>query len=590
MKIKNKIKTVALWTDQNLLRLFCGFLLIFIPLYPKIPLAELIPGYIVRMRLEDVFVLVAAGIWGVQVIRKRVKYQSITHVMILLYLVIAFLSLLSAATITQTIPWQPLHLGKSFLHWFRYIEYFTLFFITFSSVESIKHIKTLVKVMIVTLILVVIYGYGQKYHYWPVFSTMNREFSKGIRLYLTEHARVQSTFGGHYDLAGYLVIVLNIVFGLALTCKKKLSKIFLHLTHLLGLWMLILTASRVSFVAYYLGVLSIIFVLSLSQKKLFQKTRYLISKSLLFTILIGMMMISFGQDMRDRLFHVVKDYPQIEQAYSLVEEFVSDTSEEILVITRIKKSTPSGDWIAINSADQSEAERIAAEIDSVLDKTDQRPVSDRPRPDDVYVDVPDRVRVATESASGDTEYIMVDQERTWSDNALKYGLSAAIRLDTLWPNAIKGFKKNPLLGTGYATLNKESAFHFTEAESTDNNFLRALGETGLLGFITFFAIIFINVYLAYQLFKIEISKKENKDTALIVGLAAGYIGLTVGLLINAVYIDIFASSKVAFTYWAVSGIIIALCYQPRFYSGVSNLYPIILYKKYIEILFKRKKK
>ncbi len=590
MKIKNKIKTVALWTDKNLLRLFCGFLLIFIPLYPKIPLAELIPGYIVRMRLEDVFVLIAAGIWGVQVIRKRVKYQSIIHAMILLYLIIAFISLLSAATITQTIPWQPLHLGKSFLHWFRYIEYFTLFFITFSSIESIKHIRTLTKAMIVTLILVVIYGYGQKYHYWPVFSTMNREFSKGIRLYLTEHARVQSTFGGHYDFAGYLVIMLNIIFGLALTCKQKVSKITLHLIHLLGLWMLILTASRVSFIAYYLGILSIIFTLSLTQKKFLHKTGYLISKSLLFSLLIGVMMISFGQDMRDRLFHVVKDYPQIEQTYSLVEEFVGDTYEEMLVITKIKKSKPSGDWVAINSTDQSEAERIAAEIDSVLDKTDQRPVSDKPRPDDVYVDVPDRVRVATESATGGTEYIMIDQERTWSDNALKYGLSAAIRLDTLWPNAIKGLKKNPLLGTGYATLNKESAFHFTEAESTDNNFLRALGETGLLGFLSFFAIVFFNAYLAYQLFKIEISKKESQDSALIVGLAVGYIGLTVGLLVNAIYIDIFASSKVAFTYWAVSGIIIALSYQPRFYSKVNNLYLAVLYKKYIKLLFKRKKK
>lgn len=589
MKIKNKIKKITSWTDQNLLRLFCGFLLIFIPLYPKIPLAELIPGYIVRMRLEDIFVLVAAGIWAIQVIRKKVKYHSITHVMIISYLVVGFLSLLSAATVTQTIPWQPLHLGKSFLHWFRYIEYFTLFFITFSSIESIKHVKTLIKIMMVTLILVVFYGYGQKYHYWPVFSTMNREFSKGIRLYLTEHARVQSTFGGHYDFAGYLVIVLNLVFGLALTCKKKLLKVSLHLIHLLGLWMLILTASRVSFIAYYFGIITILFVLSLIQDKAIRKLNFFLSKTILFTLLIGIMMISFGQDMRDRLFHVVKDYPQIEYTYNLVEEFVTDGSEAVLVFVGIKGSKPSGDWIAVNSSDQSEAERLAAEIDSVLDKTDQRPTSDKPRPDDVYVDVPDRVRVATESASGDTQYIMVDKERTWSDNALKYGLSAAIRLDTLWPNAIKGLKRNPLLGTGYATLNKESAFHFTEAESTDNNFLRVLGETGLLGFISFFTIVLSNFYFAYLLFKTENSAKENRDSGLILGFAAGYIGITIGLLINAVYIDVFASSKVAFTYWAVSGIMIALCYQPRFYSTIKKQKIIVLYKKVKKNLLRRKK-
>ena len=47
---------------------------------------------------------------------------------------------------------------------------------------------------------------------------MNREFSKGMRLYLSEYARVQSTFAGHYDLGAYLVVVLPLalagLFGL----------------------------------------------------------------------------------------------------------------------------------------------------------------------------------------------------------------------------------------------------------------------------------------------------------------------------------------------------------------------------------------
>ena len=36
---------------------------------------------------------------------------------------------------------------------------------------------------------------------------------------------------------------------------------------------------------------------------------------------------------------------------------------------------------------------------------------------------------------------LVEKDRVWSDNALKYGLSMGIRLDTLWPNAVKGFFK-----------------------------------------------------------------------------------------------------------------------------------------------------
>jgi hypothetical protein len=31
-----------------------------------------------------------------------------------------------------------------------------------------------------------------------------------------------------------------------------------------------------------------------------------------------------------------------------------------------------------------------------------------------------------------------------------------------------------------------------------------------------------------------------------------FIAASIGLLINATYIDVFASSKVAFTYWALS--------------------------------------
>ena len=67
---------------------------------------------------------------------------------------------------------------------------------------------------------VAVYGFGQKYLYWPAFSTMNREFSKGWVLYLTEHARVLSTFGGHYDLAAFIMMVLILLWSLFLFCGQ----------------------------------------------------------------------------------------------------------------------------------------------------------------------------------------------------------------------------------------------------------------------------------------------------------------------------------------------------------------------------------
>ena len=180
---------------------------------------------------------------------------------------------------------------------------------------------------------------------------------------------------------------------------------------------------------------------------------------------------------------------------------------------------------------------------NVITATDQQPVSTRPV--DVYVDVPEKVLVATDSG----EMVYVEKERTWSDNALKYGLSFAIRLDELWPNAIRGFQKNPVLGSAYATLNKKEFYQFTEAESTDNNFLRTLGETGLLGFISFYGILLV---IFWQI------KHSSSQDPLVQALNLAFIAASIGLLANALYIDVFASSKVAFSYWALAGTVIAI--------------------------------
>ena len=149
------------------------------------------------------------------------------------------------------------------------------------------------------------------------------------------------------------------------------------------------------------------------------------------------------------------------------------------------------------------------------------------------------------TTSGET--IHVD----YSANALKYGLSVGIRLDTLWPNAIKALKINPLLGTGYSTLVKANVWEFTIAESTDNDFLRMLGETGLLGTVSFLAIFWVIFKTLWRAF---LAASKPFTYAL---FAAG-IGLTAGLLANALYIDVFEASKIAYGYWSLIGLILAL--------------------------------
>jgi len=526
------MKKLLSWLDNNILTILSFFLITFIPLYPKLPLFEAITGYIVRVRLEDIFVFVAFLIFLIQVIRKKATFKSIIFWPMVIYIIIGLLSSLSAIFITKTVPLDKIHIIKLFLHWVRRIEYFSIFFIFFNGIKNIREAKKILFLSLLVVLLVSIYGYGQKYLYWPVYSTMNREFSKGIRLYLTEHARVPSTFGGHYDLAAFLVIFLTTFAGIFLYLKKKILKLLFFSVFLAAYWLLILTASRTSFIAYLVAITVLLLIMSLKKGFKWGIPRWTLL--LTFSLLI---MIFFG-DLSDRFAHIL-GMPEIKKKLKL------DS-----LIRPIRPKPPN----AINLTD---------DIALVMDVTDERPVADKPvtrgkeLPPDVYEDIPDGYNEATESAtiSAELEATLAAElkpkPRTFSENAYKYGLSTAIRFDALWPWAIEGFKRNPLLGSGYSTLSKTSVGQFTEAESTDNDYLRTLGETGLLGFITFFGIIFITL-------RLSIEKIRIKTDPIIFAFLASYIAFTIGLLINALYIDVFVASKIAFTFWSLTGVLLAL--------------------------------
>lgn len=146
---------------------------------------------------------------------------------------------------------------------------------------------------------------------------------------------------------------------------------------------------------------------------------------------------------------------------------------------------------------------------------------------------------------------VVAVERTYSDCTYQYGLSACIRFDTLWPRAVRGFVRNPLLGSGYSTLTKSTKDEFTEAESTDNDFLRNAGESGILGLIGFYGPIFVFLWYAIKTLRED---QEPLVVAFLLGMVAG----SLGLFFNALYIDVFEASKVAFVYWSFMGIAFAL--------------------------------
>lgn len=504
------------WFDTHALGMLAGFLLIFIPLYPKLPLFDIIPGYIVRVRLEDFFVAATVLVWLVQVIRKKAQLHPLMTKLILIYAVIGLLSTLSAIFITKTVPMSDIHIAKAFLHYFRRLEYFSLFFVFYAAVKSVKDAKRYLLIVTITMIAVSLYGYGQKYLYWPVFSTMNREFSKGWRLYLSEHARVPSTFGGHYDAAAFTMMVITILLSFTWFAPSTRVKLLSLVGFLTGFWLLILTASRTSFIAYLAAITVVALITMFIKKWWWPIPRYILV--VLFSMFI---MLSFG-DLAER-------YSQVFGLEKIKTQF-SDT----FLKAKVDKPT--------NGLSTDDLAKVST-------PTDTPPSTTKPLPGDVYENIP--VPVAETDADGNLtgNYKLVS--RTYSDNAYKYGLSAAIRLDALWPRAIAGFKTNPLLGSGYSTLTKEAVGQFTEAESTDNDYLRNLGETGLLGFLSFFAIVTTSIVMAIN------TIRQVKDS-LLKGFLVGFTAATIGLLLNAIYIDVFEASKVAMTFWSLAGIVAAL--------------------------------
>ncbi len=510
------MKRLFSFLDEHILSVIASVLLVFVPLYPKLPLFDVLPGYIVRVRIEDVLIAVAFLIYGIQVARRRAPFWKTPLTLpMLLYILIGALSLLSAIVITHTIPAEAIHIKKGLLHFARRIEYFSLFFIFFASVKSLKQTKFYAFLYLLTIAGVTVYGYGQKYLYWPAFSTMNREFSKGWRLYLTEHARVISTFGGHYDLAAFTMVALTFLWSLFVGLRRKLSKIIIFALLAASFWLIILTASRVSFIAYLIA-LTVVFFIWMFRKG----PKWAFSRWFAATALSILFMLSFG-DLSDRFLTLVKLNDRFDGIHRLLFQPIGTPPEH---------ASPIDDILA-----------------QVTSKSDNPPSTIKPggRPSDVTEDVPTYMNIT----NADGTVVAVPVKRSFSPNALKFDLSTSIRLDVLWPRAWEGFLKNPLLGSGYSTLTKEQVTDFTEAESTDNGYLRALGETGSLGTIAFFAIIvtiFLRSWWALS------GARDPIFFALLVGGMASIVGL----LVNTMYIDIFEASKVALPFWSLSGILL----------------------------------
>lgn len=363
-------------------------ILVFIPLYPKFPLIN-VKGTFVAVRLEDFLLGIYFIIWVYLLYKKELLkglFKEKLNQALLLYFFIGAVSIFSAAFLTHTIKW---HLGV--LHLFRRVELMLLLPAVFMAVRNRWEQKTALLTLSVVLLIVNIYAFGQKYLHWPLVSTTNSEFSKGQILYLTEGARVNSTFAGHYDLAVFLMMALTLMTALFFISKNYKLKAWIGALSLISGFVLVLTAARQSFVAALMGVA---LALILVGKKMF----------IILLIILGIVSVLYPSPLRDRFVAMINVNFQNEGERYIPNNTIQENRSKLNIPTLPNFEASKGaeaTFSASRSAD------IASDIapGEPVDKTD-----------------------------------------------LEVYRSLNIRLNVEWPRAVNAFVKNPVLGTGFSSL------------------------------------------------------------------------------------------------------------------------------------------
>lgn len=473
-----------------------GYIFI-IPLYPKFPIRIIDYTYI-AIRMEDFYIGLVLMVFFIQVIRQKIIFQRKFLILFALFWLAIFSSYLFGALVSKTVIYK--HLG--FLHAIRRIEYMIIFFVAISTSKTRKDFLMFMRYVFTAFFLVGLYGLGQKFLGFPAVQTMNPEFAKGFLLYLTPEARVSSTFAGHYDLAAYLVFFIPIILGFFLG-RHHIRYLGLFL---LALVILILTASRISYGAYLFSTIA--FLIFVKKPKL------------LVGVLIITAILTFTSSNLTSRFA---------KTFQIKQLFVNELTGQVVVPEKITaKELPAGSFYF----DLDKSKRWGKVTST--DKTDQL-LKER-----LLFDLRDEALKSGKTLTAEEEAMLIATMSAGLRpvNTVVSDISLATRLQVEWPRAIQAFLKNPILGTGPSSI----------TESTDNDYLRWIGEFGLLGAGLFLYILFSLAKFIW--FGISTYKPDEKT------LYYGFLFGLIGLLFNAAYIDVFEASKVAYTFWLVAGLFV----------------------------------
>lgn len=179
---------------------FALVILIFSMLFSPELRAGGISGRAVVVRVDDIFLFVVFfGWWAKMAVNKELGLLKMTVLNrpIVVYTLVCFL-----ATFIGILQGY-LNVKGSFFYLLKYLEYFLLFFMVSNNLRSIKQAKIFVFFLILTCMLVSLHGYAQ--------------IPSGERL----SAPFEGQGGEPNTLAGYLLLMMALILGLALSTEDK---------------------------------------------------------------------------------------------------------------------------------------------------------------------------------------------------------------------------------------------------------------------------------------------------------------------------------------------------------------------------------
>lgn len=506
------------WCKSYWLLTATCFLLAFIPLYPKLPLFDIVQTW-VYIRIEDFLVAIVLGGLFVDIIITKKKLDTpLTKPLVAYWAVGAVATLCAVLFLRNAILNFFPHLAL--LHFMRRIEYMGLYFVGFYALaKKPKLLPWVIGTLALTLCIVIIYGVGQKFLGWPAFLTMNEEFSKGLPLRLPPTARIPSTFAGHYDLAAYLVFMIPLFGSLAIGVKRVWQKLTMGLLAAGGLVLLLFTASRISFGVYLISITTML---------IWKKKYWLIVP----VVIASFILLNSVSTASERFYKTLR--------FSDVVIDLS-TGQPVGTLDQLENGKAT-----INKKENPATENLpkGSEFLSVP------PVSTVAAPTKTFKTI--EYYTSSPLATGSGEIATVSGSFL-VQKAFVYDISITTRFQGEWPLAMEAFRRNMFLGSGFSSL----------SVATDGDYMRMLGETGIIGTIMFLGIFLVAFIVYFRHVGALGVLEESYATGVFAGL--------VGLFLNAILIDVFEASKVAFSLWLILGSATALLWQRPFKLSYANV-------------------